>query len=83
MINTIERVVGYRELWVKQKLTLSQLYALRNEIDYYKAGLVENDEVDEHQVNEFFKKYPAIWETASNEWLRLRREQEQEGKTPR
>ncbi|PWH17418.1 MAG: hypothetical protein DDG60_02190 [Anaerolineae bacterium] len=78
VVNTLDSIAGYRALWVKQKLTLSQLYTLRNEIEFYKAGLEENDTVDEAKVQEFFAKYQSIWETASNEWLRLRKEQEQE-----
>jgi len=78
VVNAIDSVVGYRALWVKQKLTLSQLYTLRNEIDFYKAGLEEKDTIDERKVQEFFEKYQSIWETASSEWLRLRKEQEQE-----
>ena len=78
VVNAIDSVVGYRALWVKQKLTLSQLYTLRNEIAFYKAGLEENDAIDERKTQEFFEKYQAIWETASSEWLRLRNEQEQE-----
>ncbi len=78
VVNAIDSVVGYRALWVKQKLTLSQLYTLRNEIAFYKAGLEENDTIDERKTQEFFQKYQAIWETASSEWLRLRNEQEQE-----
>ena len=78
VVNAIESVFAYRSLWVKQKVTLLQLYALRNEIDFYKAGLEENDQISERKVSEFFQKYQTIWETASSEWLRLREEQEQE-----
>ena len=77
VVNAVESVVGYRALWVKQKVTLSQLYTLQNEIDFYKAGIEENDQVDEHQVSELFEKYLSIWETASSEWSRLRKEQEE------
>jgi len=78
VVNAVESVVGYRALWIKQKVTLLQLYNLRNEIDFYKAGLEENDQISEKRVSEFFEKYQTIWESASSEWLRLRTEQEQE-----
>ena len=54
VVNRIESVIGYRALWIKQKLTLSQLYALRNEIDFYKAGLEENDPISDQKVSGVF-----------------------------
>jgi hypothetical protein len=78
VVNGVESIVGYRALWIKQKVTLLNLYALQNEIDFYKAGLEDNEQVDENKVSEFFAKYQIVWESASSEWLRLRAEQEQE-----
>ncbi len=78
VVNAVDSVVGYRALWIKQKLTLAQLYDLRNEIDFYKAGLEDDDQISDDQISEFFKRYQAIWETASSEWMRLRKEQEQD-----
>lgn len=78
VVNGIQSVVGYRDLWIKQKATLLQLYDLQNEINFYKAGLEENEQVDEKMVSDFFEKYQIIWQSSSNEWLRFRKEQKQE-----
>jgi hypothetical protein len=80
VVNGVESIIGYRALWVKQKVTLLNLYALQNEIDFYKAGLEDNEQVDENKVSDFFSKYQIVWESASSEWLRLRTEQEQANK---
>ena len=78
VVNGIESVVGYRDLWIKQKATLLQLYDLQNEISFYQAGLEENEQVDEKIVSDFFEKYQTVWESSSNEWLRFRKDQKQE-----
>ncbi len=78
VVNAIDSVFAHRALWIKQKVTLLQLYSLRNEIAFYRAGLEESEPISERKLTEFFKKYQAIWDSASNEWLRLRQEQEQE-----
>ncbi len=78
VVNAIESIFDYRELWHNQKVSLLQLYSLRNEIAFYRAGLEENDEISERKLTEFFRKYQAIWQRASNEWLRLRQEQNED-----
>ncbi len=78
VVNAMGTIFAYRELWIKQKVTLLELYTLRNEIDFYKAGLEETDHPSEQKVSEFFERYQLIWGTASSEWLRLRKEQQQE-----
>jgi len=78
IINALESFFNFRSLWVKQKVTLLQLYTLRNEIDFYRSGLEENDEISERKVTGLFRDYQKIWETASSEWIRLRREQDEE-----
>ena len=77
VVNAVDSIIGFRALWIKQKVTLSQLYDLRNEINFYKAGLEENDQIRDKHVSKLFEKYQTIWQDASNEWLRLRKEQEQ------
>lgn len=78
VVNAIGAIFAYRDLWIKQKNTLLELYTLRNEIDFYRAGLDESDSISEEKVSGFFEKYQLIWETASEQWLRLRKEQKQE-----
>lgn len=78
VVNACGTIFAYRELWVKQKITLLDLYTLKNEIDFYKAGLEESDPISQEKVAEFFEKYQLIWGAASGEWLRLRKEQKQE-----
>jgi len=77
VVNTMGTIFAYRELWIKQKGTLLELYTLRNEIDFYKAGMEETDHLSEQKVSEFFEKYQVIWGASSSEWLRLRKEQQQ------
>jgi hypothetical protein len=77
VVNAVDSIIGFRALWIKQKVTLSQLYDLRNEINFYKAGQEETDQISDEYVSKLFEKYQTIWKDASNEWLRLRKEQEQ------
>ncbi len=78
VVNAVGAIFAYRELWVKQKNTLLELYTLKNELNFYKAGLEPTDEISEEKVADLFEKYQMIWETASEQWLRLRKEQHQE-----
>lgn len=77
-ISGIDAFFNYRSLWIKQKVTLLHLYNLRNEIEFYRAGLQENDTISERKVTRFFKSYQEIWEMSSEEWLRLRSEDQQQ-----
>lgn len=76
--NAVDSLFSYRSLWIKQKVTLLQLYSLRNEIEFYKSGLGENTSVSGARVTRFFRTYQEIWNTASEEWLRLRSVQQQD-----
>ena len=74
VVNSINSFFNFRSLWIKQKVTLLHLYSLRNEIEFYKMGMEEDETVKEQEVTNFFKRYQEIWETSSDEWLRLRSE---------
>ncbi len=74
IVNTVQSVFAYRDLWLKQKGTLLQFYSLRNQIEFYKAGLEGGDEVSPEQVARLFEAYQRIWQEDSAEWLRLRKE---------
>lgn len=78
VVNAVGAIFAYRELWVKQKNTLLELYTLKNELNFYKAGLEPTDQISEEKVADLFEKYQLIWETSSEQWLRLRKEQQQE-----
>lgn len=78
VVNAVGSIFAYRELWIKQKNTLLELYTLRSEIAFYKAGLEDSDLISEEKLEAFFEKYQLIWATASEQWLRLRKEQKQE-----
>ncbi|CAG0936189.1 hypothetical protein TFLX_05055 [Thermoflexales bacterium] len=74
IVNAVQSVFAYRDLWLKQKGTLLQFYSLRNQIEFYRAGLAETDEVSDEQVARFFEVYQRIWQEDSTEWLRLRKD---------
>jgi hypothetical protein len=78
VVSGINAFFNYRSLWVKQKVTLLQLYSLRNEIEFYKAGLDEDDTISERRVSAFFKSYQQIWDVSAEEWLRMRSESQQQ-----
>ena len=75
VVNAFESFFGYRSLWLKQKATLLNLYSLSNEIEFFKTGLEDSSDIDENVVSNYFQRYQDIWDVASEEWLRLRREQ--------
>jgi hypothetical protein len=74
IVNTVQSVFAYRDLWLKQKGTLLQFYSLRNQIEFYKAGLEETDEISPERVAQLFEAYQRIWQEDSAEWLRLRKD---------
>ncbi len=74
IVNTIQSVFAFRDLWLKQKGTLLQFYSLRNQIEFYKAGLEETDEISPERVTQLFQAYQLIWQEDSTEWLRLRKD---------
>ena len=78
VVSGINAFFNYRSLWVKQKVTLLQLYSLRNEIEFYKVGLEEDDHISERKVTGFFKSYQQVWEVSAEEWLRMRSESQQQ-----
>ncbi|MFN0110253.1 MAG: SLATT domain-containing protein [Blastocatellia bacterium] len=78
VVNSARTIFSHRELWIKQKNTQLELYTLRNEIDFYKAGLEDADQISEEKLSAFFEKYQTIWATSSEKWLQLRKEQKQE-----
>lgn len=78
VVSGIDAFFNYRSLWVKQKVSLLELYSLRNEIEFYKVGFEEGDSMSERKVSGFFRDYQQIWEVSSEEWLRLRSENQQQ-----
>ncbi len=74
IVNAVQGVFAYRDRWLKQKGTLLQFYSLRDQIEFYRAGLEETDEVSDEQVAGLFEAYQRIWQEDSAEWLRLRKE---------
>ncbi len=74
IVNTVQSVFAYRDLWLKQKGTLLQFYSLRNQIEFYKAGLEEADEVNPERVAQLFEAYQRVWQEDSAEWSRLRKD---------
>ena len=74
IVNTVQGVFAYRDLWLKQKGTLLQFYSLRNQIEFYQAGLEDTDEINPERVAQLFEAYQRIWQEDSAEWLRLRKD---------
>jgi hypothetical protein len=55
----------YRKLWIRQKITLLELYQMQNELGYRKS------KSEDFNVDDLFEKYLAVWENDSQEWKNI------------
>jgi len=72
LLAALEPYFNYRALWVEHELALSRFHRLRDELDYYVAGL-EPGQLSEERLGEFYTKYQDVWSELSSAWIQHRR----------
>jgi hypothetical protein len=77
VVNAVESFSRDRALWIGRQITLLKLFDLREQIAFLKAGLDEGEEVPRREVDRLFESYRAVWQSASAEWERLFREEQE------
>ena len=82
VINAYEAFFDHRALWIRETVTLSQLYNLKQDIDFYTIG-AEPSEIEIERLEGFKERFSRILQNDLNEWLKLRsgNEKESDSKT--
>ena len=71
----------HRSLWIRRTVSLSRLFDLRRDIQFYVAG-VEPEEFSMDQIEKFKDRFSRILQDDLREWLRLRSAGEVGGQIP-
>ncbi len=77
VVNAYEAFYDHRSLWIGQTITLTHLYKLRFDINFYKTG-AEPDEIDIKRVTKFKNRFNRIVQDAMKNWLKIRNEDEKQ-----
>jgi hypothetical protein len=75
VLNAYEGFYDHRSLWIQGTVTLSQLAALKNEVDYITAGREQKvSEDDMRRLDDFNKRLEQILQDELKAWLKMRQE---------
>lgn len=72
LLNALEPYFNYRALWVEHEIALSRFHRLRDELDFYLAG-VEPNTLNDERLNEIYTKYQDVWADLSTAWIQHRK----------
>lgn len=71
LFNALEPFFNFRSLWVEQETAMAGFHRLQDDLEFYLSGR-KNLEQDDPQIDEFYKRYQAVWGTHNEAWAGFR-----------
>ena len=75
LLNAFEAFYDHRSLWIQGTVTLSQLAALKNEVDFFAAGRLQKVNADDmNRLDDYKNRLEQILQDELKAWLKMRQD---------
>ncbi len=74
LVNALEPFFNFRSLWVAHEEAQAGFYKVKQDLEFYLAGISPN-ELSSEVIENLYSKYQNVWEAHNQAWLGYRKQE--------